>query len=412
MFQKFLTVLYIVVLLGVATGVAEAQKNFRPGYILLLSGDTLRGEVDARGGHRMAFLCTFRPTASAPQVQYAPEALKGYGLNGGARYESCLLPSTANTPLLLFLQVLAQGSAMLYTYNDAASHTRYFFRKGSSGAVTELVQTIQNVRNASGMVEERAYPFRQVLSQAFADCFAVQPLLPKAELTDSKLVAIFDRYNTCSQSSPAIRPSLVRKATVHFGLLAGVQQASATLDDIGEVPLTSDLRSVAGVGLLFHPATFNSKLAFRLEALYQAQLLKGNYLRTNVGGASLISNREADIMLKTLRVPLMLRYNLLLGRVQPYLQAGAVVAVLLDRQRARIIETSRALSGVGTTTNVRQIEMRSLGIGPVGALGVLVPLEKHSVQLEARYDRLDSASEVVTLLSGSQTISFLLGYNF
>lgn len=412
MIQKCLTLLYIVVLLGVTAGVAEAQKNFRPGYILSLNGDTVRGEVDARSGHRMASLCVFRPAAGAPQVQYAPDALRGYGLLAGARYESCSLPATANTLPLLLLQVLAQGSATLYTYNDEASRTRYFFRKGSSGAVTELVQKTENIHGTSGVVEERTYPFRQVLSQAFADCFAVQPLLPKAELAESKLVAIFDRYNTCNSAAPVARPSLVRKATVHFGLVLGVQQGGSTLDDLGEVSLKSDLRSVVGVGMLFHPATFNEKLAFRVEALYQVQLLKGNYLRTNIGGASLSSTREADIMLKTLRIPLMLRYNLLLGRVQPYLQAGAMVSVLLDSDRARIIATSPALSGVGTTTSVRQIEMRRLGIGATGALGVLVPVGKQAVQLEVRYDQLDSASEAVKLLGGPQTTSFLLGYNF
>ena len=51
---------------------AEAQTNFRAGYMLPLAGDTLRGEVDSREGRinarRFRFRSAPEPTISAPPV--------------------------------------------------------------------------------------------------------------------------------------------------------------------------------------------------------------------------------------------------------------------------------------------------------------------------------------------------------
>ncbi len=38
----------------------NAQTNFRPGYIISLTGDTIYGDIDYRGDFLMSMLCKFR----------------------------------------------------------------------------------------------------------------------------------------------------------------------------------------------------------------------------------------------------------------------------------------------------------------------------------------------------------------
>jgi hypothetical protein len=411
MVKKYARQLFLVVLLLAMTGTAQAQKNFRPGYIVRPGGDTLRGEVDARGGQRMAQLCLFRAAATdANQARYLPADLKAYGFTDGIRYESCQMPSTAGTSTPLFLQVLAQGKAMLYTYNDQDSRLRYFFRKtDGTVAVTELVQIIQNVRRENGsMQEERSYPFRQVLSQAFADCFAVQSLLPQAQLSDARLVAIFDRYNTCSQGQGASAKSRVRNTKIHAGLVAGVQQSNVELTDNGSVELESGLRPVFGASLLINPASFNEKVALRLEALYQTQHFTADYQRPY--GAFSTSNREANITINALRVPFMARYTFPTGLVRPYIQVGGEVSILFGGPGS-FIEISEPFGGA-IATRTQEVELRGFGFGGTGAAGVLIPAGAGAFQLEVRFNQLDNASQVSGLLGAPQTIHFLAGYNF
>jgi hypothetical protein len=86
------------------------------------------------------------------------------------------------------------------------------------------------------------------------------------------------------------------------------------------------------------------------------------------------------------------------------------VAVLLDTKQAQIVASNQGLGG-SSSTAVRQVEMRQLGIGPTGAIGLLIPVGTGAMQLEARINQLDNGSQVIGLLGGSQTITFLLGYN-
>lgn len=427
MFKQYATLFSFLLLAVVAAHPVQAQKNFRPGYIVRPAGDSLRGEIDVRGQQRMGLLCAFRANTGAATTQYAPTELKAYGLQSGARYEACQLPGGLTTtiggaalsaaPTTLFMQQLVQGKAKLYSYVDEGGNSRYFFRT-TDGPVAELVQTIQNVNPDSSAVpkeyikvEQRLYPFRQVLSRAFIDCPVVQPRLVQAELKESQLVAIFNRYNTCIPGQTS-QMSTDRRTKVHLGLIAGAQSASTTLNDEGDVPLSSSLRPVLGVGLLLNPASFNERLALRLELHYQTQVHEADYQRKYGAFSNLESNRKASVKLKTLRLPLMLRYTLPRGAARPYLQVGGEVSALLDAHQALIVETNQKLGGVGTTTTTREIEMRSLNFGGTGALGVLIPAGPGALQLEARYSQLDSSSAVATILSGAQTISFLLGYNF
>lgn len=408
----------LLVLASLGTGIpaAVAQNNFQPGYIVQLSGDSVRGEVDVRGKQRMSRLCLFRTAAGAALTQFTPRELKAYGLRQGARYEARAVAAVGAESSALaagtgvFMEVLAQGKAMLYTYPDADDRTHYGFRQ-ADGPLVELVQTAQTVQVKGLPVKEQTFPFRQVLSAAFADCPAVQPRLVKAVLTDSQLIDIFNRYNYCGLADAARPQTTVRTSTLHFGLVLGLQQATASLNDKGVVEAKSAPGPVVGVGALLNPAAFNSKLAIRIEALYQSQLLEADYVRNNGVVATLRSNRHASIRLKTVRVPLLLRYTVLpAGALRPYLQAGAELAVLLNRQLAVIQESNEGLNGTYSTTT-RNIEMRGLGIGPAAALGVLAPTKAGTFQLEARYSQLDSASEILNQLGGAQTIFLLLGYS-
>ncbi|UOQ99190.1 PorT family protein [Hymenobacter sp. 5317J-9] len=413
--KVYLKHLLLAVSLLAVSSTAQAQKNFRPGYVVPLAGDTLRGEVDVRGGQRMASFCQFRPAGGGQPVRYAPTDLKAYGLSSGDQYEARPLPAAAGAaPAYLFLQVLARGKAALYSYTDEDSRPRYYLQKTGEPAVVELVQNTQNVRGETGVVQESSYPFRRVLSQAFADCFAVQPMLPHAELKEATLVAIFERYNTCDPAAGAAAKTMARTTKFHFGLRAGMQKGDITYyhDGRDEIKMASELKPVFGVGLLLMPGAFNTKWSFGLEALYQSQQYHTTYQRSS-GFVSSSNTYHVDITLQTLRVPLAVRYAPLQGRIQPYLQAGIETAVLLNTHQARYSVTTPAQgTALPVTTTTTEVALRPLGFGPAGSIGLQVPVGTGSVQAEARYNQLDNSSRATNTLDGAKTITFLLGYNF
>lgn len=397
---------------------AQAQANFQPGYVVPLAGDTLRGEVDLRSPQRMTNFCVFRPAAGAAPTEYAPTALRAYGLRQGARYEAQPVPApvvlqntpavaTAPTPIL-FMQVLARGKATLYAFPDAQDRNRYCFRTAGQPLV-ELTQ-IKEVAVVQGrrmLVEQ--YPFRDVLKGAMVDCAGVLPLISRAALKDADLVKIFSTYNSCSPGA-APAEGTVRKAEVHWTLLAGVQRGSTTYYDGSEgQALTSDLRPLLGVGVLVNPMAFNRKIALRAELIFQEQRYETTYQRRN-SNTTLPINRKLQANLKNLRLPLMLRYTWPSGKLRPYVQAGVELGILLG-QDSYLYSLEEQYTGPPTNRSA-EVEMLPLSIGGTAGLGLLVPLgTRNALQVEIRFNQLTRASKAQNTLNGPNTLSLLLGYS-
>ena len=142
-------ILFLTLLLGLGATAARAQADFRPGYVVLPSGDTLRGEVDYRGALRNSLLCKFRPTAGATVQLLQPKALRAFGYRGGDAYRTALtpLPDSGQIPLQprvprpFFLQVLVDGPAVLYARRDETDHNHYYLQQETAVTqpVTELL---------------------------------------------------------------------------------------------------------------------------------------------------------------------------------------------------------------------------------------------------------------------------------
>lgn len=401
-------------LLLMSAGAVRAQKNFQPGYVVRPARDTLRGEVDVRGAQRMQHQCSFRAVPAGPVTNYSPAELQGYGVQNAASYESGqLLPAARGNPDTpaepLFLQVLATGRATLYTFADESQRVRYGFRQ-APGPATELVRRTRLVTTNGTTVQEELYPFRQVLSLAFADCPAVQARLATVELSDAQLTALFARYNTCGAAPAGSVTTAARRSTFRLGFVAGVQTAQATLNDGKPVTLHSTGRPVFGVGLLLAPATFNPKLALRLEALFQSQRLEADYQGIYSTVANLPGYYTAVVQVSSLRLPLLLRYTWPTGKLRPYIQAGSELAVMLRRE-AMVRSSNVQLNGTRAVSST-DIRLRSGGFGFAAGAGLLVPLgAAGALQLEARFSQLDNASVAKDLLTGATTTSLLLGYN-
>jgi hypothetical protein len=402
----------LLVLLAWTTG-AQAQKSFHPGYVVLPAGDTLRGEVDSRGAQRMAQQCLFRPAPTASATPYEPKQLRAYGLNTGPHFEPREIPGTpaaglqpATAPALLFLQVLARGKTTLYKLMDEADKPHYYLQQGPA-AVVELTQgeLVPVVGHPTMMA--RIYPFRQLLSRAFADCAAVQPLLVNAELRESTLTNLFARYNTCVGADPTARVFRERKTKMSLGVLLGAQRSQMLFTDINEV-LYGSVKPVVGLGLQLQPGSWNERVALRLEVLYQPESYRK--MRETVGFFA-FSRREYASTFKfdAVQVPLLLRYSFP-GRVRPYLQAGGFTILALKPQAQTVyVET---LPDGSTRSDVDEIEVSSPRFGYLGSLGLLLPLNKGSLQLEGRYAHRGSYSATSGRIGSAQTVSVLLGYSW
>ena len=71
--------------------VVNAQRNFKSGYIITLTGDTIKGYIDSRGDIKNYKRCVFKENEENSSAEYSPEEIRAYRFIDGKFFISKLL---------------------------------------------------------------------------------------------------------------------------------------------------------------------------------------------------------------------------------------------------------------------------------------------------------------------------------
>jgi len=125
------TFIFCLVLLFISI-TTNAQRDFRSGYIILSSGDTLRGEIDFARDARMSQSCLFRIDKNVAPRNYSPDEIKAYRLDDGRYFISENIPGRGR----IFLEYLVDGK--LNIYHDADLRNEYYYVRKEGDSIREL----------------------------------------------------------------------------------------------------------------------------------------------------------------------------------------------------------------------------------------------------------------------------------
>ncbi len=200
----------IIFLLALTALPTLAQADFRPGYVVLSAGDTLRGEVDQRGTHFNTTTCRFRAARGQVVRNLAPTELVAYGV-AGHRY------LVVRRPQLAFVEEVLSGPLPLWFRVDSASNEHYYLPPASGQTVAEeLLRPMQRLVRDGQLLTRYDEAFqRQLASRMDALAPACVPTAQQAaawRLTYGGLRKTLMTYARCRQQpfwvAPATRVSL------------------------------------------------------------------------------------------------------------------------------------------------------------------------------------------------------------
>ncbi|TSD63511.1 hypothetical protein FFF34_018135 [Inquilinus sp. KBS0705] len=136
--------------------IAFAQSNFKPGYIVTLKGDTIRGMVDYQEWDNNPGAINFK-TADAKINKYTPATISYFSIDNREEYQKYTGPisrdETYENRVLagrdtsffvgdVFLKVLQKGKTInFYEYTDAIK-SRFFYNDHSDNTYHELVYRV------------------------------------------------------------------------------------------------------------------------------------------------------------------------------------------------------------------------------------------------------------------------------
>ena len=109
----------------------QAQRNYRPGFIITLQKDTIYGQIDFRTDKMNEQRCVFRDDNTLQVRTYELFDIWGYRFtDDGKMYVSkSVTLKMGEYPLDVFLEYLVKGMKSLY-YMDTASIPTYFIEDG------------------------------------------------------------------------------------------------------------------------------------------------------------------------------------------------------------------------------------------------------------------------------------------
>ncbi|MEO7211679.1 hypothetical protein [Mucilaginibacter sp.] len=158
-----------------------AQTNFKPGYILNLKGDTIRGNVDAREWDINPDIVVFRSNTDGQEKTYTPKDINGFGVAGNVTFEKFELPISLDNidpnkasvhirvkteVRTVFLKVVTTGTVLnLYSYTDLIK-PRFIILDNATKHAEELIYHVFTDENVSFI---RWVPQYRVQLQAFAE---------------------------------------------------------------------------------------------------------------------------------------------------------------------------------------------------------------------------------------------------
>jgi len=174
---------------------AHSQINYKPGYIITNSLDTIRGLVNYRTEGDNAIACKFKVNENEKEQLFFPGQIAGFHFTNEQTYYVTKTFILNNTESTIFLEYLMKGAMNLYYYEDNRELCRYYLFENEKGEMIPITSNYGDKnRTDDGIViaEDRN---KEVLKYVFRDC---EPLLKKIEKLQFKhenMIELVKEYN-------------------------------------------------------------------------------------------------------------------------------------------------------------------------------------------------------------------------
>jgi len=312
-----------------------AQQDFRPGYVILTSGDTINGFIEYKGNKANAKKCIFvkEYPSSSPVMVYGPDSLRGYRFPDSKYYVSKHLQINDKDEVL-FLEFLVHGKVDLYYYRDDNADEHYFIDKGD-GRLLALTSEEKEVYIDGVKYLQESKLYIGVLKYVMQDSPSASKEAENASLTHKSLIKITAdyHYSVCKDEQCIIYEKQLPKVHFHLGPVIG-----ANLNFLNRIGTSFPTYHYYFLYGDFNPAidpTVGICLRLTLPALHDRLSVEDNILLNRF--TTLISSVYTDESIGytsyddircvqyCINNSLLLRYEITAGKVRPVFSLGGFI---------------------------------------------------------------------------------------
>ena len=405
-----ITTLFFLILSNICFG----QKNWKAGYIIKSSGDTIYGFIDNRDSKSNSKNCYFRKEEKGETHVFNPLELSGYRFIDGKFFISKSINGfEAGKPI--FLEFLINGKVNVYHFRD--ERDRYYLEKDSKMFELKNTEKIDTINYVVYWREKKEYI--ELLKSLLGDAH-IQADIIKCELGTKSLIKIAKEYHekVCTDEKCIVYEKAVKPVHVNIGIHAGL---SMNIINFGQELISNyGLGSLLGCRLEFENVIDWSEnislvLDFTLQkfANYNLTVTENNYSEIFYNNINYVLDNKyksdgikslgVDINTIALKIPLTLNYSFSKGTIRPYIGGGLLNIFILSQNKDFIYPPFYREFN-------KSIPTYHFGLtGKVGAKKVLN--KNQSIYLELNYDYSQNLNINQFLQFKNNLFSITAGYS-
>jgi len=317
-----------------------SQSDYRKGFIITTSKDTINGLIDFRDGYKNNESCVFKKDVREDYTTYNPNQILAYGFVNDRFYESKIEPDSTNTEKRIFFEVLVKGKASLYRLRGGL-----YIDKDDSETYMLSNESVGEIKENGKVYDKKSNRYIGILKLLLSDCSELSNKIDNLSLTERSLTRIVGKYNSCvGQSSITFKES-VNWVRFHYGLVFGMNSSVINFEkefQIGD-HLSSGFDRVnsimPGVSIEVLFPRFSERVSFHLNAFY----LTAKYVAFNTVETTTPTSYANDVTieLEQIKIPFGIRYTFPERSFTPFFNLGVSYTHHLEESSSWIQEVER-----------------------------------------------------------------------
>lgn len=170
---------FTITLMILVLSIVKGQSLYKEGFILNSPFDTLYGEIKYKSYNKASLRCIFRDSLGR-ETEFLPGDIFGYGIEDQLFFRSKKIGANKNN----FLEVVYQGTMILYAYRDQRQRNYFYLENPTSGQFEILRQKTIRAGRKKTVIREFENVFKE--------------MLPKSELIIDEIENVDYQHNALS----------------------------------------------------------------------------------------------------------------------------------------------------------------------------------------------------------------------
>jgi hypothetical protein len=379
-----------------------AQTDYRKGYIITNTHDTVYGLVKYIEGNKIYRSCEFE-RANQDTVIYGPDGIAGYGYVDDKFFESKSIRILNHEAQSIFLEVLVRGAVTLYHYKN-------IFLIEKAGADPIELKNDPKATYVDGFeIMKKSNQHIVTLNILLSDCPELRQRIQKATLSEKSLTSLIEQYNKC-KGVPTITYK-GKKEWIHysFGIMGGVTSSQLIFNNVqgyykylsGTYQTTTNTPSI-GISLNMSLPRKWEHFSLQGDVIYGSFKYTNHYFNPTSGSPPYQNYASTDfntvIEIHQLNIPVGIKYIGKGSKITPYFNTGFSATIPISSKSETTIFISD-INGYNFTFIDKSLEIKPFQFGLWGGLGVLKSInKKKNAFLELRFEKTNG------LISGTSAL--------